>query len=50
MGLNFSKGIVLKLLRKHSVTTTEVEECFVNRRKGLLEDTREQHQTNPPTQ
>lgn len=50
MGLNFSKGIVLKLLRKHDVTTVEVEECFTNREKGLLEDTREQHKTNPPTQ
>jgi uncharacterized DUF497 family protein len=50
MSLNFSKGIALKLLQKHDVTITEVEECFDNREKGLLEDAREKHQTNPPTQ
>jgi hypothetical protein len=27
----------------------KVEECFYNRIKGLLEDTREQYKTNPPT-
>lgn len=50
MRFNFSNGIVLKLLRKHSVTVTEVAECFTNRVKGFLEDTREQHKTVPPTQ
>lgn len=50
MSLNFSKGIVLKLLRKHRVTTMEVAECFANREKGFLEDAREQHKTIPPTQ
>lgn len=38
-----------KLDVKHHVTRSEVEECFYNRLKGLLEDTREQSKTNPPT-
>lgn len=49
MNLKFSKGIVLKLKLKHKVTPIEVEECFLNRIKGLLEDTREEHKTHPPT-
>lgn len=47
--LNISKRITAKLLEKHKVTTTEVFECFFNRTKGLLEDTRVDHKTNPPT-
>ncbi len=50
MRLNFSNGIKLKLQQKHNVTTTEVQECFDNREKGLLEDTREQNKTDPATQ
>ena len=38
--LKISKRIAEKLLEKHKVTTTEVFECFLNRTKGLLEDTR----------
>lgn len=44
-----SKRISEKLLEKHGVTTEEVFECFLNRTKGLLEDTRLDHKTNPPT-
>lgn len=39
-----------KLGQKHKVTRSEVEECFLNRTKGLLADTRINHKTNPPTQ
>jgi hypothetical protein len=49
MNIYLSKGIITKLKHKHRVTPSEVEECFLNRQKGLLEDTREQHYTNPPT-
>lgn len=47
--LKISKRISEKLLKKHKVTTPEVFECFLNRTKGLLEDTRVDHKTNPPT-
>lgn len=49
LNLNISDAIADKLNEKHSVTKDEIEECFYNRIKGLLEDTREQHKTNPPT-
>lgn len=49
LNLNISKAISEKLINKHDVTREEVEECFMNRTKGLLEDTREQHKTQPPT-
>jgi len=48
-GLKISKNIAEKLKVKHSVTIDEVHECFLNRTKGLLEDTRVDHKTNPPT-
>jgi hypothetical protein len=38
-----------KLQDKHRVTIREVEQCFENRTKGLLEDPRAQHKTIPPT-
>ena len=47
--LKISAAITLKLNNKHKVTVDEVFECFMNRTKGLLEDTRVNHQTNPPT-
>ncbi len=50
MNLYYSQGIILKLLHKHHVSKIEVEECFLNRNKGFLEDIREQHKTIPPTQ
>lgn len=49
MNIKIGKGIALKLKLKHSVMLEEVEQCFLNREKGLLEDTREQHMTRPPT-
>jgi len=49
LNLTISKTVTKKLYEKHNVTKEEVEECFYNRIKGLLEDIREQHKTNPPT-
>ncbi|MEX1221914.1 MAG: ADP-ribosyl-(dinitrogen reductase) hydrolase [Idiomarina sp.] len=39
-----------KLQRKHHVTEEMVREAFANRSGGLLQDTREEHSTIPPTQ
>lgn len=45
-----SKRIAEKLAAKSPpVTPREVEQCFENRTGKLLLDTREQHQTDPPT-
>ena len=49
LNLNITDRIAKKLLTKHGITCEEVEECFYNRIKGLLEDKREQHKTNPAT-
>lgn len=49
MNLKISLGVEQKLQEKHDVTRNEIEECFWNREHGLLEDTREQNKTNPPT-
>lgn len=49
LDLVFSKAVIKKLSEKHDVTRAEVEECFLNRTHGLLEDTREEHKTIPPT-
>jgi hypothetical protein len=50
MQLVFSDGVVLKLKEKHGVNTSEVCECFMNRAGRFLEDTRERHRTDPPSQ
>lgn len=47
--LIISNRILLKLKSKHSVDVNEIEECFLNRTKGLLIDTRLNHKTTPPT-
>lgn len=39
-----------KLHNKHQVEPSEITEAFLNREKGFLEDTREEHKTDPPTQ
>lgn len=39
-----------KLLVKHSVKEGEVHECFFNRDGPYLEDTEEDHNTDPPTE
>jgi uncharacterized DUF497 family protein len=45
-----SKSVEQKLASKHQVTVDEVCQAFVNRGGGFLEDTREEHRTDPPTQ
>jgi uncharacterized DUF497 family protein len=50
MEISVSPHIQNKLLEKHNVQPEEVEQCFYNRRGGLLEDTREEHKTTPPSQ
>lgn len=39
-----------KLLNKHQVKEGEVHECFFNRDGPYLEDTEEDHLTDPPTE
>lgn len=50
MNILISADILQKLSKKHKVSPEEVEQCFLNRRGKLLEDTREDHKTNPATQ
>lgn len=49
MGLVISAAVRKKLQMKHNVSETEVIECFANREKAFLKDTREEHDTDPPT-
>lgn len=48
--LFISPAVRQKLAEKHNVTEDEVEECFLNRQDAFVEDTREEHRTDPPTQ
>jgi len=47
--LKISQRILEKLHQKHNVTPQEIEECFLNRTKGFLEDTRAEHLSYHPT-
>lgn len=49
MALIASKKILEKLASKHGVSKEEVEQCFANRSGSYLFDSREDHQSNPPT-
>jgi len=49
LALKISKFISKKLHEKHNVMEYELYECFLNRTKGLLEDSRVNHKTDPPT-
>jgi nuclear transport factor 2 (NTF2) superfamily protein len=49
MGLVISAKVEQKLGDKHRVSRSEVLECFANRCGAELEDTRENHATDPPT-
>lgn len=49
MAIKISQDVLDKLQEKHQVTSSEVNECFLNRTDGLLKDDREKHKTNPPT-
>lgn len=48
--LTIAPSILDKLRNKHGVQRSEVEECFANIEYGVLEDTREEHKTDPLTQ
>lgn len=51
MSLKISHSVRAKLGNKRPpVTREEIEECFANRSGTYLEDTREQHKSDPPTQ
>ena len=50
MALKCSTAVKQKLAEKHGVSVDEVQQCFANREGGLLEDTREDHKSDPPTQ
>ena len=47
--IKISKNIIDKLHKKHRDIEDEVSECFLNREKSFLEDTRLTHRTDPPT-
>lgn len=48
--LIIAPNIRAKLSNQHQVNEHEIMEAFANREKGLLEDTRAENQTIPPTQ
>ncbi|KPQ03071.1 ADP-ribosyl-[dinitrogen reductase] hydrolase [Marinobacter sp. HL-58] len=50
MALKCSSAVKQKLAQKHGVSLEEVQQCFANREGNLLEDSREEHKTDPPTQ
>ena len=47
--LIISSKISEKLKNKHGVRRVEIEECFLNRSGKVLRDTREEHNSDPPT-
>lgn len=49
MNFNIAPAILEKLKTRHKVTEVEIEECFLNREGDHLIDTREEHDTDPPT-
>jgi hypothetical protein len=51
LSLIISHSVRVKLGNKTPpVTREEIEQCFANRSGRYLEDTREDHKSNPPTQ
>jgi len=49
MEIYISETIAHKLKEAHNVKGHEVSECFANLKTKFAYDTREGHQTNPPT-
>lgn len=49
MAIVLSNNVLEKLASKHGVKKDDVEQCFSNRTGTFLEDTREEHLSNPPT-
>jgi uncharacterized DUF497 family protein len=50
VNLNISPSVLQKINQKHQVSENEVNECFLNMTHGFLNDTREDHKTEPETQ
>jgi hypothetical protein len=51
LSLKISHSVRIKLgNKKPPVTREEIEQCFANRTGTYLEDPREQHKSDPPTQ
>lgn len=50
MTIIISQKILEKLKNKHSVSETDVHQCFANRTGCYLFDPREEHASNPPTE
>lgn len=49
MKVHITANIKKKIFVKHEVTAKEVEECFANRDRRAVRDSREDHDTDPPT-
>ena len=49
MNIVVSSAILLKLTEKHQVSRREIEQCFDNVCGAYLEDSREDHRTDPAT-
>lgn len=47
--LVISRSVRMKLEEKHHVQEQEIRECFLNFQGKYLFDTREKHDTDPPT-
>ncbi len=51
MALSISRNVRQKLAnKKPPVAEEEIEQCFANRTANYLEDVREDHKSDPPTQ
>ncbi len=48
--LVISPAIKEKLLQKHGLSRIDVEQCFINRTRSYLLDSRLDHLTEPPTE
>ena len=48
LALVISPKIEEKLRTKHDIEPAEATQCFYNRTKDTLVDTREEHKTKPP--
>jgi hypothetical protein len=49
MPIVISQRILRKLAEKHRVSEDEIRQCFMNVEGSYLRDTREKHDTDPPT-
>lgn len=47
--LSISEAVQIKLVTRHKVSAAEIHEAFANRDGGILEDTRAENKTIPPT-